>query len=389
MRESVVSILPSLPTPYSIADGGNFNDDDFGGGITSGTIAYWEKGTGAFYFGNSNNAWVTNLDGNIQDADSRTSLYSPSFDFSTAGTYTISFNLSMNVQFANGPFALQLQYSIDGGNSWMRLGSDTDANWYERGPTKQYEIYNQIFGDEMGWCNNYNNALFSYDVSFLGGSSRVMNSSVIFRFEFAVTNDFNQGYNRAGAMIDNFQIERSGALPVDLIYFKAKPVQEDVLIEWATATEIKNDRFELSRSSDGKSYVDIGSYEGAANSLSDKYYSHLDRNPLPGISYYLLKQIDHDGFTTEYGPVKVKMDSNDDIEIFPTLIEGQEYVNIILPGDKEKATISLIDIRGMKVAEMQANDIQSQVIQYDISTIASGMYLVIIDGRMVGKIVKM
>jgi len=389
MKESVVSILPSLPTPYSLSDGGNFNDDDFGGGVLSGDIAYWEKGTGAFYFGNSTNAWITNLDGNIQDEDSRTALYSPSFDFSTAGSYTLSFNLSMHVQYANGPFALQLQYSTDEGNSWMRLGSDTDANWYERGPSKQYKIYEGIFADEMGWCSNYNNALLSYDVSFLAGSSSARNSSVIFRFEFAVSNDFQQGYARAGAMVDNFQIERQGALPVNLLYFKAKPQNDDVLIEWATSSELKNDRYELSRSADGISFTDIGSYEGSANSLSDRYYTHLDKNPLPGISYYRLKQVDHDGFTTVYGPAKVKMNATEEIEIFPTLVHSQEYINIILPEFVRGSTISLIDIRGQKVSEHRVSDVQSQVIRYDVSLISSGIYLVVVDGRNVGKIVKM
>ncbi len=77
--------------------------------------------------------------------------------------------------------------------------------------------------------------------------------------------------------------------------FTAEEVDGDVLLDWTTASEIDNDFFEIQRSENGKDFEVIGTVEGngTTNELID--YTFTDTNPLFGVSYYRLRQVDFDG----------------------------------------------------------------------------------------------
>jgi hypothetical protein len=84
-------------------------------------------------------------------------------------------------------------------------------------------------------------------------------------------------------------------LPIDLLSFTAKYQDGIVLLNWATGSEINNDYFTLERSRDAVSAEIIGFVDGAGNSSQTLPYEFVDHDPLPGISYYRLKQTDYDG----------------------------------------------------------------------------------------------
>ena len=85
------------------------------------------------------------------------------------------------------------------------------------------------------------------------------------------------------------------ALPVELTHFHAKPSENIVHLHWQTATEINNHRFELEHSINGKDFKSITTVSGAGFSSTPLNYEYTHRDPMPGINYYRLKQIDFDG----------------------------------------------------------------------------------------------
>ncbi|MGZ5244255.1 MAG: T9SS type A sorting domain-containing protein [Bacteroidia bacterium] len=93
------------------------------------------------------------------------------------------------------------------------------------------------------------------------------------------------------------------ALPVSLINFDAKAKTNYVQISWATAWETNNDYFTVERSEDGKNFSKIATVKGAGNATEKLKYAYDDKDPLPGISYYRLKQTDFNG-QYEYFQVK-------------------------------------------------------------------------------------
>ncbi len=84
-------------------------------------------------------------------------------------------------------------------------------------------------------------------------------------------------------------------LPIELLHFTASSNDSEVLLSWATASEINNDFFTLERSADMRSVEIIGHVQGAGNSNQTLTYQFTDPHPLTGINYYRLKQTDFDG----------------------------------------------------------------------------------------------
>lgn len=203
-KTDFIHVLPNLAVPFTAADGGNFetNTDYFGSDDLAGGINLWELGApgNAITTVNSGtDAWKTGLSTDITQADYSCALFSPNFNFTEAGTYTLSFRKSMEVAFANAPLGVQVQYSIDNGSNWTRLGDDiSGTNWYDRGPNSTFGLETNVVHDRYGFSNLYTNENTSYDVSFLAG-----NSTVAFRIVAYV----NAGYSAAGYTVDGFMID--------------------------------------------------------------------------------------------------------------------------------------------------------------------------------------
>lgn len=85
------------------------------------------------------------------------------------------------------------------------------------------------------------------------------------------------------------------ALPIELLEFTAHPLDKIVNLLWTTASEANNSHFVIERSRNTITTEEIARIEGAGNSNSIRNYKTTDENPMEGISYYRLKQIDYDG----------------------------------------------------------------------------------------------
>ena len=92
------------------------------------------------------------------------------------------------------------------------------------------------------------------------------------------------------------------ALPVELTRFKATPKGSTINLDWATASEKDNDRFDVQRSATGDAFETIGNVKGQGNSTTAHDYTFVDSRPLAGLSYYRLRQVDVDG-SSDYSPV--------------------------------------------------------------------------------------
>ena len=96
-------------------------------------------------------------------------------------------------------------------------------------------------------------------------------------------------------------------LPITLLDFTAEVQLQQVLIRWTTESEIDNDYFTIERSADGQQHEVVGTVAGAGTSYSVQSYSLEDKNPLPGTSYYRLRQTDYDGQSEAFDWVAVSV----------------------------------------------------------------------------------
>lgn len=173
----------------------------------------------------------------------------------------------------------------------------------------------------------------------------------------------------------------TAVLPVQLSSFTATPQNKTTLIKWTTSQELNNDYMAVERSSDGRNFTEIGRVQGAGNSDEAQQYSLIDKQPMAGVNYYRLRQVDFDGTTHFHKIVSVHFDAVDsDIRIAPTAVAN--HVMVYLPAVlNNDATINVYDANGRlwQSSQMTAGNAQAQ---FDFSQLAAGNYfLQIIDGQ--------
>ncbi len=189
------------------------------------------------------------------------------------------------------------------------------------------------------------------------------------------------GTIRTAARVTDFSpftlgsISSNNPLPVEWLFFQANLHNGFVNLEWATASEIHSEDFEVQRSQDGLIWETIGTVQAAGYSSSQLNYQSVDDSPLQGISYYRLKQNDFDG-QFEYSEVKV-ISSLEHREVriraFPNPTDGKVMVQSDQPGTEEIRVLDHIgrDLSGL-VEVMRMSDTQ---VQLDMVRLPAGVYL--------------
>jgi len=99
-------------------------------------------------------------------------------------------------------------------------------------------------------------------------------------------------------------------LPSEMISFYALRNGKQTAIFWKTASELNNDFFTISHSSDGKNFLPLGTVKGAGNSNELVNYQFNHERPSRGINYYKLSSTDYDGTTYNKGIASVLVDAD-------------------------------------------------------------------------------
>jgi hypothetical protein len=182
-----------------------------------------------------------------------------------------------------------------------------------------------------------------------------------------------------GSYTDNdlsFQLH-GNVVPVELTSFTASAMNNDVVLNWATASEINNQGFEVERGVNGQ-FTKIGFVAGNGTTTEAKQYSYTDRNVSNGTYSYRLKQVDFDG-TFEYSPV-VEVDVA--VPVAYTL--GQNYPNPFNPSTTitfglsvdSKVSLKVFDMLGQEIAVLVDGSLTAghHEINFDASSLNSGVY---------------
>jgi hypothetical protein len=134
-------------------------------------------------------------------------------------------------------------------------------------------------------------------------------------------------------------------LPIELLSFGATENQGSVYLEWVTLSETNNHYFTILRSANGISFSPVTNIQGAGNSNTTLSYSYNDLSPYTGINYYLLRQTDFDGTTSESHIIAVEV-FNLGNGAFSVLYHSG-HMHVSLPWESEKkADYFIFDIMG-------------------------------------------
>lgn len=121
----------------------------------------------------------------------------------------------------------------------------------------------------------------------------------------------------------------SCVLPVTWYSFEGAAKEGYNEIEWKTASEENNEGFSIERSNDGLSFVEIGWANGNGTTTTQHAYTFEDNQPLEGVNYYRLKQVDFDG-KFEYSEIisitSIATNVKEEIQLYPN--PSREYVQV-------------------------------------------------------------
>lgn len=177
----------------------------------------------------------------------------------------------------------------------------------------------------------------------------------------------------------------TGVLPVELISFNAIADDNVVGINWSTASQLNNDYFTIERSSNGEKFTELLKVDGAGTSVQQIDYFEQDLSPLPGTSYYRLKQTDFDGTSSYSQSVAVKRNTpTGALTVYPNPTNTKEAFFVTFTGfGDEEVLVVIRDIYGRDYySKMIILTDNNQIIAFDPDQrIPAGTYLVIASSK--------
>ncbi len=137
-------------------------------------------------------------------------------------------------------------------------------------------------------------------------------------------------------------------LPVELSSFQAQCQASLVRLQWTTLTELHNERFDVERSSDGQTFVHIGSIAGGGTSMHVRSYEFVDEQPLPGTSYYRLRQVDFGGATSFSPVVGVQCASTLALWVAPNPV-ADPWIVYVRSNQETSAWLTVVSVAGQVI----------------------------------------
>jgi trimeric autotransporter adhesin len=151
-------------------------------------------------------------------------------------------------------------------------------------------------------------------------------------------------------------------------------------LKWVAIHEENNNYFELEHSTDGQTFTRINKIQGKAASSGSSSYTYLDKDPVNGINYYRLKQVDLEGKISYTNTLSLTYTYNNlanaeagYIVVYPNPAQGA--INVDIPNrDLKSIRINILDLQGKKVRSTVLGS--QDKLQQDISGLNTGAYII-------------
>jgi hypothetical protein len=169
-------------------------------------------------------------------------------------------------------------------------------------------------------------------------------------------------------------------LPIELQAFSGQCSGSEVVLNWATVSEYENDYFEVQRSENGVDFSTIGTVMGQGTATSLHNYIFRDGQPINGIGYYRLKQVDVSGNFTYTQTISEECRSNDEwVELYPNPSSGESILTLYTSYSKE-AIVRILDVNGRLLSSETAQiDNTMKKLELNISDANPGVYTVLVE----------
>jgi hypothetical protein len=188
-----------------------------------------------------------------------------------------------------------------------------------------------------------------------------------FNTDYTVKATFTNGFS-------GFAVGKPGAppLPITLLNFDGHKNGAVVDLNWRTAFEYNNNRFEIETSKDVSGYYKIGSVNSKGNSSAIQSYSYTDLLPAKGVNYYRLKQVDMDGHSSYSRTVAVSFDEKGRlITVFPN--PAKDKLNLSFASPQQNVLLEIFAADGKLVRKESAGHVQRNA-ELNVKGLNPGVY---------------
>lgn len=239
-----------------------------------------------------------------------------------------------------------------GTNFWGQLGDGTAFN-DKKIPT------------QTGTGSNWNQVV-------AGNGHTIATQTDASLYAFGKNTDGQLGNGNSATQTTPVVISCGSVLPVTWQYINGQLQNNTALIKWTTALESNTDRFEIEHSSNGISFLKIGTVGAAGNSSSTQRYEFVHSTPATGKNYYRIKQIDLDGKFTYSSIISLQnTGSKATIIIAPNPVQNE--VSLFFNGNAVKI-IQLVNMNGNILLTEKING-ANNIHRLNISNLTPGVYI--------------
>lgn len=302
-----------------------------------------------------------------------------SFSTSTASTYTADDPAGMDgnpnpIGFGCGSLQNNSWYTFTAGFTSDTFSVVSLANCVDPNNGIQAHVY-EVSHDINGCCTAFSSVSTCFGnivyadipLDIIASGLTVGNTYVLMIDGYAGNNcDFTiQGW------------DATGILPVELAELSGITFSDKNVISWKTISEQNNDYFRVLRSYDGVLFEPIAQLDGAGNSNQILTYQSADYEIRTGIVYYQLDQVNFDGGTEKSEIITLDRNAKDIglISIYPNPSETQITVEVNV-SNNEGSLITIENLEGRLFKTHRINEHGMYKIQFDISDLERGIYIV-------------
>ncbi|MES2134053.1 MAG: T9SS type A sorting domain-containing protein, partial [Bacteroidota bacterium] len=180
-------------------------------------------------------------------------------------------------------------------------------------------------------------------------------------------------------------LSMGGPLPIELLNFNGEAEFSKVKLSWSTATEINNDYYVIERSADAISFTPLTKVKAIGNTRNTSNYGAYDNDPLKGINYYRLKQMDTDGNYNYTHAITVTFQNEFTLTVFPNPAGFGESVYLFLDKPANAPIeISVYDITGRQIFTKTTAAEKDNAMKICDQDMSKGIYMIrIVSGNTV------
>jgi hypothetical protein len=173
-------------------------------------------------------------------------------------------------------------------------------------------------------------------------------------------------------------LSSSFTIPIELVDFSGKRLNNASHLKWETATEINTANFEIERSEDTQKFTTIGQVKAKGNTTTPQSYTFTDDKKIKSTVYYRLKANDLDGKISYSKIIALTEDQATKTLVYPNPFGKTLTVQLNRDArNTEDFDATLMDMSGRLLFQQK---IQNSV-EWSTENLPSGMYILKVAGR--------